>query len=58
MREDEELSLMTYEEDVIDFVEVADVNQRNAFVLAPLLVKNEQYKKYNFLRYMHNNWNG
>lgn len=51
-------SLMTYEEDVIDFVEVADVDHRNAFVLAPLLVKNEQYKKYNFLRYMHNNWDG
>lgn len=44
-------------EDAITYVDDIKVTNKNAYILAPTLVKREEDKKYNFENYMHENWN-
>lgn len=43
--------------DVRNFIEHVHVDKNNAYVLAPVLVKRMEDKKYDFKQYMKNNWN-
>ena len=43
--------------DAIAYVDDVKVTEKNAYILAPTLVKREEDKKYNFENYMHKNWN-
>lgn len=43
--------------DSITYVDDVKVTEKNAYILAPTLVKREEDKKYDFENYMHKNWN-
>lgn len=41
---------------VMESYDLINVNQQNASIIAPCLVKRLEHKKYNFNYYMHKNW--
>ena len=45
------------QEDVRTFIDSVNITSKNAFILAPILVKRIEDKKYDFKDYMHKNWN-
>ena len=59
---DEELTVFKDKEnptpvEVRESIDNIDVNSSNAKILGPILVKRLEDKKYDFKRYMHENWN-
>ena len=43
-------------EDVWGYVDNVNITPQNAHIFAPILVRNEEYKRYDFKEYMHENW--
>lgn len=59
---DEELTIFREKdaptpEEIRESIDNINVNSSNAGILAPVLVRRLEDKKYNFKRYMHENWN-
>lgn len=42
---------------IMDDIDSIDVNEKNAGIIAPVLVRKRENEKYDFKEYMHKNWN-
>ncbi len=42
---------------IMDDIDKIDVNEKNAGIIAPVLVRKRENEKYDFKEYMHKNWN-
>jgi len=43
--------------DVLSFLENVNITVNNASILAPLLLQQSEITRYDFKKYMHENWN-
>ena len=43
--------------EAIEYVDNINITRENAHIIAPVLVRRREYKKYDFKQYMHDNWN-
>lgn len=43
--------------EAIEYIDKINITKDNAKIIAPVLVRRLEYQKYDFKKYMHNNWN-